>query len=281
MSTVSLVKMEDMSLQHWIKETLLPMKWIENVVNCPLVYNADKGRFEAQIIWLPNFLGEGRGWVYFDPYGEDTICVNSVPQTEQTSRIKVYNESGVEITSSNYTINYLDGAIIASGGTSTPEGVPTTVDFCQHYVSVIDGWPGTNPPDTPVVAVEMGAYQKDGYQLGPGRKSSRNVTIHIYATSSAERDDLTEFLYDAFYNRNLVVLDYREGEPLNYDGTYNSNWAGKILQLNNDDDAVFHFRKVRAEPISFRDEWSDLNQWRSKITFVAESYRMGQDFNAL
>lgn len=281
MSQASLLKMEDMSLQHWIKETLLPMKFVEQVVNCPLTYNADKGRFEASIIWLPNFLDEGRGWTYFEPYGYNTICVNSVPQTEQTSRVTVYNENGGVIDRAHYTINYLDGAIIANGGTSTPDGVPTKVDFFQHYVSVMDGWPGTNPPDSPVVAVEMGSFKKGPYQIGPGRTSNRNVTLHIFATSSSERDDLTEFLYDAFYNRNLVVLDYREGEPLNYDGTYNTAWAGSILQLDTGDDALLHFENVRAQPISVREEWSDLNMWRSKVTFVAKSYRMGQDFNAL
>jgi hypothetical protein len=88
-------------------------------------------------------------------------------------------------------------------------------------------------------------------------------------------------LYDALYNRHLAVLDYRQGEPLNYDGTYNTAWTGDILQLSTDDDALFNFRNVRAEPISFREEWSDLNMWRSKITFTAESYRMGLDFNKL
>lgn len=279
--TVTLARMEDMSLQHWIKGTLIPLKWVEKVVNVPLTYNNDKARFEAEITWLPNFLSEGRGWVYFDPYGTDSCVVNSVPASEQTSRVTVYNESGSTIDSTHYTINYLDGAIVASGGTSTPDGVPTTVDFYQYYVSVIDGWPGTDPPDAPLVAVEMGSYQKGPYQIGPGRISRRNMTIHISATSSSERDDLTEFLYDAFYNRHLAVLDFRQGEPLNYDGTYNTNWTGDVLQLNLNDDALFHFRNVRAELIDFRQEWSDINQWRSKVTFVAESYRQGLDFNAL
>jgi len=279
--TATLVRMEDMSLQHWLKGALLPMKWVENIVNVPLVYNADKSRFEAQITWLPNFMSEGRGWVYFEPYGQDSCVTNAVPAEEQTTRVTVYNEVGATIDRSYYTINYLDGAIIASGGTSTPDGVPTTVDFFQYYVSIIDGWPGINPPDAPIVAVEMGAYQKGPYQLGPGRISKRNVIIHIFATSSAERDDLTEFIYDALYNRHLAVLDFREGEPLNYDGTYNTAWAGNVLKLNNNDDALFYFRNVRAEPISFRQEWSDVNMWRSKVTFVAESYRMGLDFNAL
>ena len=124
-------------------------------------------------------------------------------------------------------------------------------------------------------------HQKGPLQIGPGRISSRNVTIHVSATSSSERDDLTEFMYDAFYNRHLAVLDFREGEPLNYDGTYNTAWTGDVLKLNNNDDALFYFRNVRAEPINFREEWSDTNYWRSKVTFVAESYRMGLDFNAL
>ncbi len=278
---VTLARMEDMSLQHWIKGTLLPMKWIEKVVNVPLSYNGDKARFEAEITWLPNFLDEGRGWVYFDPYGQDSCVVNSVPNSEQTTRVTVYNEGGGVIDSSHYTINYTDGAIIASGGTTTPDGIPGTVDFCQNYVSVVDGWPGTDPPPGPLVAVEMGPYQKGPYQLGAGRIAKRNMIIHIFATSSSERDDLTEFIYDALYNRHLAVLDFREGEPLNYDGTYNTNWTGDVLKSNNDDDALFYFRNVRAEPISFRQEWSDINQWRSKVTFVAESYRMGLDFNSL
>jgi hypothetical protein len=281
MTQVSLAKMEDMSLQHWIKETLLPLQWVEQVVNVPLNYSADRGRFEAEIIWLPNFMDEGRGWVYFEPYGTDACVVNSVPQDEQTTRVTVYNESGAVIDRAHYTINYTDGAIIAGGGTTTPDGVPTKVDFYQYQVSTIDGWPGTNPPEAPVIAVEMGGFQKSPYQIGPGRISHRNMTIHIFATSSSERDDLTEFLYDAFYNRNLAVLDYREGEPLNYDGTYNTNWTGDLLKLDNNDDAIFHFRNVRAESLGFRQEWSDLNMWRSKVTFVAESYRMGFDFNTL
>lgn len=279
--TATLARMEDRSLQHWIKGTLLPMRWIEKVVNVPLTYNPDKARYEAEIVWLPNFLDEGRGWVYFDAYGQNSICSNGVPANEQTSRVTVYNQSGGVIDPSHYTVNYLDGAIIASGGTSTPDGTPTTVDFYQHQVATVDGWPGTNPPDAPVVAVEMGSYRKNPYQIGPGRISQRNMTVHVFATDSGQRDDLTEFLYDAFYNRHLVVMDFRQGEPLNYDGTYNTDWQGNVLQLDNNDDALFHFRNVRAELLNFREEWSDITHWRSKITFVAESYRMGLDFNSL
>ena len=145
--TVTLARMEDMSLQHWIKGVLLPLKWVEKVENAPLVFNSDKQRFEAQIIWLPNFMDEGRGWVYFDRAGTDSCVVNDIPTAEQQTRVTVYNENGVPIDASHYTINYLDGAIIAGGGTTTPDGIPTTADFTQYYVSVIDGWPGTNPPD--------------------------------------------------------------------------------------------------------------------------------------
>jgi hypothetical protein len=77
------------------------------------------------------------------------------------------------------------------------------------------------------------------------------------------------------------VFDFRAGEPLSYDGTYNTTWSGTLLQLNLNDDALFYFRDVRAENITGRQDWSDLNRWRSKISFTMESYRDGLDFNAL
>ncbi len=279
--TVTLARMEDMSLQHWIKGALLPLKWVENVTNVPLVFNADKARFEADIVWLPNFLDEGRGWVYFDPVGAGSCVVNSIPSTEQTTRIEVLNETGGTISSSNYTVNYADGAIVASGGTTTPDGVPTTIEFVQYYVSIIDGWPGTEPPTPPVVAIELLNYDKQPFQLGGGRKAVRNGAMHIFATSSSERDDLTEFLFDAIYNRHIPVLDFREGEPLNYDGTFNTTFSGSLLQLNTNDDSIFYFRNVKATYINARQDWSDLNRWRSKVTFTMESFRDGLDFNAL
>lgn len=279
--TITLMRLEDQSLQHWIKGALIPLKWVEKVTNVPLVYNPNKSRFEAQIVWLPNFLEEGRGWVYFDAVGTGSCVLNSIPTAEQSSRITVYNAVGGTISSAHYIVNYSDGAIVASGDTTTPDGVPTTIDFTQYYVSVIDGWPGTEPPELPIVAVELGPYDKQPFQLGGGRKAVRNGTIHIFATSSAERDDLTEFLFDALYNRHIPVLDFREGEPLNYDGTFNTSFSGPILQLNTNDDSIFYFRDVKAEPIHVRGNYTDINRFRSRIMFVMESYRDGLDFNAL
>ncbi len=280
--TVSLLRMEDMSLQHWLKDVVLPLKWIEKVLDVPLSYHSGRQRFEAEVIWLPNFLNEGRGWVFFEPTGTASCVISDIPSTEQSTRITVKNESGTTITSSLYTVNYLDGAIILPGGAATTaEGVPTTVDFFQYYVSLIDGWPGTTPPALPLVAVEISGFDKRPFQLGGGRKSVRGVNIHVFATSSAERDDLTEFIYDALHSRHIPVFDFREGEPLNYDGTYNTTWSGSLLQLNNNDDALFYFRDVKVDNITGRQDWSDLNRWRSKISFVMESYRDGLDFNAL
>jgi len=280
--TVTLARMEDMSLQHWIKEAILPLKWVERVTNVPLNYNSEKGRFEAEIRWLPNFLDEGRGWVYFDVVSTTECVTTAIPTVEQLTRVTVYNESSAVISDSNYTISYTDGAIIAVGGMTTPQGVPTTVDFTQYYVSVVDGWPGTEPPAPPIVAIELGPYTKEGFQLGGGRKAIRTGTFHIFATSSAERDDLTEFLYDAIYNRHIPVIDYRGGEPLNYDGTFNDSYVGDLLQLNNNDEAIFNFCDVKAEPINLRrSDVNDLNRFRSRVTFTMESYRDGIDFMAL
>ena len=280
--TVTLAKLEDMSLQHWLKEVILPIKWTERVVNNPLTFSPERERFEADITWFPNFMQDGRGWVYFEAVTSGTLVPNSPPTAEQTTQVEVRNASGGVIDSSFYTINYKDGAIIASGGTTTPDGVPTEVDYSQYYVSLLDAWPGVDPPDAPIVAVEMGPYKKEGRQLGGGRKAIRTFTIHLFATSSSERDDLTEWLYDSFFQRHLPVVDYRDGEPLKYDGTFNSSYTGDLLKLDNNDDALFYFDKVIAEPININfGEIDDINRFRAKITLTASSYRDGIDFNAL
>ncbi len=280
--TITLARMEDMSLQHWIKDVVIPLKWVEKVINASLTFNSDKSVYEAEVKWLPSFLDEGRGWVFFDPAGTGSCVVSDIPTTEQSTRVAVKNESGTTITASLYSINYADGSIILPGGaTTTAEGTPTTIDFYQYYVSVIDGWPGTEPPEPPIVAIEMKSYAKHPFQIGGGRKSVRNIAIDIFSTSSAERDDLTEFLYDALYNRHIPVFDFREGEPLDYDGTFSTTWSGTLLQLNTNDDSLFYFRNVKVENITGRQDWSDLNRWRSRITFEMESYRDGLDFNAL
>lgn len=279
--TTTLMKSEDQSIQHWLKEAVLPLRWVEDVLHAPLTYSPERQRFESEIIWLPNFLDEGRGWVYFDEVDLANCVFTSIPITEQTSRIVVFNENGAVISRSNYQINYKEGAIVASGGTTTPQGVPTTIHFTQHYVSLIDGWPGTDPPDPPIVAIATENFDKQPFQLGGGRKSVRRYSIHVFATSSAERDDLTEFLYDSLFNKHIPILDYRDGEPLNYDGFYNPTYSGTLLTLNNNDDALLYFRNVKAEYVNARQDWSDVNRWRSKITFTAESYRDGLDFNAL
>jgi len=283
MTTMSLARLEDMSLQHWLKGALLPLQWVEKVTNVPLVYNSEKARFEAQIVWLPNFLSEGRGWVYFDPVGSNSCVATSVPNTEQTTRITVYNETGSVIGASNYIVNYLEGAIVTSGTnpTTTISGVPTTIDFTQHYVSVLDAWPGTQPPTLPIVAIETGMHKKLPYQIGPGRKAVRSCTAHIFATSSAERDDLTAFIFDALYLRHIPVIDFRQGEPLNYDGTYNKSFTGDLLILNNNDDSVLYFDNLRAEEINKRANFTDINRWRSTVTFDMFTYRDGLDFNIL
>lgn len=278
--TTTLMKLEDSSVQHWLKEAILPLKWVERVQNVPLTFSPERQRFEAEIVWLPNFLDEGRGWVYFDNVGAQSCVLNSVPTQEQTTRVEVFNEGGSTIDSSHYDINYLDGALTISGST-TPQGTPTTVTFTQHYVSLIDGWPGTEPPDPPIVAVQTENFDKHPFQIGGGRKAVRRYSIHIFATSSSERDDLTEFIHDALYNRHIPVIDYREGEPLTYDGFFNPTYSGALLTLNNNDDALLYFRDIRAEYVNARPEWSDLNKWRSRISFTMESFRDGLDFNVL
>jgi len=282
MSTMSFARMEDMSVQHWLKGALLPLEWVEKVTSVNLSFNNEFQRYEADIVWLPNFLSEGRGWVYFDPVGTSTCVSSTVPTTEQTTRITVYNENHSVINSSNYILNYIHGSLtVSGGGLVTPQGTPTSIDFTQHYVSLLDAWPATQPPELPIIAIETGMHQKDPYQIGPGRKSVRGVTAWIFATSSSERDDLTDFMLNALYLRHIPVVDFRQGEPLTYDGTFNHSYTGPLLATSPNDDSILYFDKLKAEQINARHSWNDMNRWRSKLTFEMWTYRDGFDFNIL
>jgi hypothetical protein len=141
-----------------------------------------------------------------------------------------------------------------------------------------------------VVVVDILGTDKVGYQLGHGKKESRKVEIHIFASSTAERNDLMEVLYDSLFLKSVPIYDFNSGSVLDYDGT----WYGRKNNLDKDTTlfdrttmsgvSMLMFNNVSARHISLplvmsrgRSEimLSDLNAYRSKITFDMFSYNDG------
>jgi len=296
------LRKEDLSLYHYIKnvvlqdfieqETYRPLEIIDSA-SCDItgyVYN-------TLTDMVPSPTDRGRGWVYLDTCsGTTTICNLNVsgnelgaPYTtayglkEQSNRIIVYGASDSVIDESEYIVDYIDGRIVTSGTV-----IPTHVDYYFNYVSVVDEWAAIEAADPPVVVLDVMGTDKGGYQLGGGKKVVRKVDIHVFATNTAERNDIVETIYNGLYLKCAPLYDFPEGSPLEYDGTWygrketmnklttlfdNSEVSGYVGNLKFDNIVARHVNLPLIMTRS-RDEvmLSDLNAYRSKISFDLVSY---------
>lgn len=308
------LRREDLSLYHYIKDTAL-RSFIEKEeqISLELMGNIScTGTYvyEAVTDTLPDPIDRGRGWVYFDCPDVDAngdciyrpnTCVpefittsgtdvqgnkcNGTP--EQLGRVVVYDSNLVEITDVPYIIDYIDGRIIFP----TSDIVPKYVDYYWNYISVVDEWAAVEAADPPVVVIDMSQTDKEGYQLGGGKKVIRKVDIHVFAGSTAERNDIVETIHDSLYLKSAPIYSFATGDVLDYDGTFygrktNSN---KLTSLFNrttlNDTREVHggmtFNKVSSKHVNLplvmslnRNEvmLSDLNAYRSRVSFEVEVY---------
>jgi hypothetical protein len=259
------LRREDLSLHHYIKNHIL-QDFIEAEEDVSLSYVAEESIpgssyvYEAQSIMDPPPVSKGRGWVYLD---------NPTDVTEQTSSgtITVRDSSGVVISSSNYNVDYIDGRIICG----SPSIVPATVSYEFHYVSTVDEWGNIEAADVPVVAIGISSFVKQGFQLGAGKFVSRRVDLNIFASNQAEKDDLSECLYDGLYLKSCAYQLYPKGTMLDWDGIWNDDFEYATISGS----SSLKFDNVESRTIKptlmvpSRDSvmLSDLNRYRSRISF--------------
>ena len=284
------LRKEDLSVYLYLKDLVLS-EFIEYQEADELVYSNNLSStttdvYEIASTAFPSPFERGRGLVYFDEGLENECMVNTTTYSgtaEQSNRITVYDSSMNIIDDTNYIIDYVDGRVIMVNQGITP----TYIDYYWNYTSVVDEWSAITAADPPVIVVDMHGTNKMGYQLGPGKKIVRHVIIHIFSTSPAERNDLTETLYDNLYHHGCPLYDFPQGSVLDHDGTF----FGRRYNLNKDETLFdrttvsgtsrLTFENVVAKNINLplamskgRDEvmLSDLNAYRAKITFDLWSY---------
>jgi hypothetical protein len=296
------LRKEDLSLYHHIKNVVL-QDFIEQETYRPIEIIDSASCYEVGYVYatltdmLPSPTDRGRGWVYLDTCsGTTTICnLNAsgseleYPYTtasglkEQSNRITVYDAGDSVIDESEYMVDYIDGRIVTSGTVT-----PTHVDYYFNYVSVVDEWAAIEAADPPVVVLDIMGTDKKGYQLGAGKKVVRKVDIHVFATNTAERNDIVETIYDGLYLKCAPLYDFPEGSPLEYDGTWNGRkeTMNKLTTLFNNREISGYVGNLKFENVTTRhvnlplimtrsrDEvaLSDLNAYRSKISFDLVSY---------
>ncbi len=313
------IRKEDLSLYYYIKDMIL-QDFIEKEEDILLQFVSsasceDEGFYvyEALTSMAPEPTDRGRGWVYFDtcsgtvcnlPYLGSTFSGTRDDQRdyllgdelfpttsglkEQSNRVVVYDADGYVIPESEYLIDYMDGRVVTSGTVT-----PVYVDYYWNYISVVDEWAAIEAADPPVVVLDIMGTDKTGYQLGAGKKIVRKVDIHVFATNTAERNDIVETIYDGLYLRNTLLYDFEKGSILDYDGT----WYGRKENMNKlttlfsretvtgylGTHCALQFDNVTARHVNLplimtrsRDEvmLSDLNAYRSKISFDLVSWTL-------
>ena len=303
---------EDLSLYYYLKELVL-IDFVEIDEMATLSYvpelsthdndvdpSTNSFVYETLTEVLPNPTARGRGWRYFDTVSGTDGSIdlhNPFPLVsgtnvngdqifgipEQSNMVTVYDASLNIVDSSNYIIDYIDGRIITSGTCN-----PTYVTYHWNYVSVVDEWAAIEAADPPVVVIDMQGVDKEGYQLGGGKKVIRKVEIHIFASNMAERNDLVETIYDGLYLKSCPLYDFPLGGVLDYDGTWfgrkeNPNKLTSLFDRTIVSNVIgnLEFDKVTARHVNLpllmtrsRNEvmLSDLNAYRSKISFDLISY---------
>lgn len=295
-----LLRKEDLSLYHYIKDVVLG-DFVEQEDLCdlkllPELCGANSYVYEYVSSLEPSPTERGRGWRYFDPPSGGLPCepFPSVSGTngdgdpalgtpEQSLCVFVYETtlSGLGVVPwEEYMIDYIDGRIISSRQLNSPR-----VTFKWNYVSLVDEWAAIEAADPPVVVLDLNGTDKIGYQLGGGRKTTRKVDIHIFASNTAERNDITEAIYDGLYLKSCSIYDFPTGSVLDYDGTFygrkdlqpgsnkltylfDRGTVGSVSKLNFD---AVTSRHVSLPLVMTRgtDEvmLSDLNAYRSRISF--------------
>ena len=301
------LRKEDLSLYYYIKDVVLrDFIEIEEYVSLSLMAesctNDSSYVYEITDDLATSPFERGRGMCYFDAPTNGTTCepYTAVSGTdgdgnvaygipEQSDRVVVY-ETSVSgtldvIPCDDYMIDYVDGRIVTDRELNLPK-----VTFYWNYVSLVDEWSVIEASEPPVVVVDVSGTDKYGYQLGGGKRTVRKADIYVFASNTAERNDIVETIYDGLYNRSCSLCDFSTGTVLDYDGTFYGRKTAespdnKLTYLFNRS-SICNISSLRFENVVARHVnlplvmtkgtdavmLSDLNAYRSKISFDLESY---------
>lgn len=241
-----MIRKEELSIFNYIRDIVLS-NYIILEEGVPLVYNHRLSSntsfvYELGISTKPAPYDIGRGFTYFDDpndmdsvgyspcdlyplvsgtvYGSDEVVLGT---PEQSNRIKVYDEDRELISDYNYLVDYVDCRIVTSGTVN-----PAFIDYSWNYVSLLDDWEKMTTVETPIVVVNLSNSNKKGYQLGGGSRVVRNLVLYVFCNNSIEKKEITDVLYDGFYNKTVPIYKYPLGTVLDYDGT----WYGRKINKN-------------------------------------------------
>jgi hypothetical protein len=254
MRPIPYLRIYDASIVNYLKYQVLPLNFTEYIQDEPLVFSAELNGYVAVTAMEPSPTSRGRGWALFDEQivnGRTVVDVTS----EQSAQVTVTGAS-------SYTIDYPGGRILS------PDSPPSTVSYSWYYVSLVEGWPGIDPPPLPCVAVDIDQTTKTGYQLGGGSKDIIKGTVYVFASNETEKKEITDVIYQSLYSRTLPVRNWHEGSYLDFNGTYTGFSPTTVSGLS-----TGAFVDVKANLAGPRFDWSEINRHRAQVDFTFEVYK--------
>lgn len=282
------LRKEDYSVYLYIKDTVLkPFMEFQEKDPVSLLPELSQGTtlvYQIDTELMPSPFDVGRGLVHFDEDFDSCLvnCTTCSGSSEQIERVIVYDAALNVIPGTSYMIDYVDGRIITASGL-----IPAYVDYYWYYVSVVDEWPAVQAAGPPVIVLDLYGTDKGGYQLGGGKLVARKGNIHIFASSSAERKDIQEVLFEGMFNKNCPLYALDKGAVLDFDGTFHGrrNTPNKESTLFSRETVAnisnLYFEDVSARHVGLpilmtsaieESRLSNLNAHRAKISFDLVSY---------
>ena len=226
---------EDLSLTNYIKNYVL-REFIETET-APLTLSKDSSNnsyvYQSVSSMHPLPTSRGRGWCYLD---------NPFDTTEQQNSVVVHDRFGAVVDPSNYIVDYLDGRVIFADQSI----IPVSVSYRWHYISVLDEWNILPTSQIPVVVIDISGFKKEGFQFSAGKRVPRDVVFHIFATDTAERDVISESIYDGIYLQSCPNQQFPQGYMIEWDGTWNQHYEYAIPL----DASPLKFEKVDASSVT-------------------------------
>ena len=257
---MQLVRKEDLSLHQYVKNIVL-QDYVETETTT-LTYLEDQSSigsyvYQTESTMSPTPTSLGRGWRYVD---------SPADIAEQQNSIIVYDQDGIVIDVDSYMIDYVDGRIIMPNSIITP----TSVTYSWNYIAIVDEWSVVESSELPVVVIDISGFSKEGFQLGAGKKVPRQINMHIFATDTAERDDIMETIYDGLYLMSCANQDFSSGTMLDWNGTFNQDYEYATISGSSNlkfDDVEARSIFVPLMSIPNRDVTllSDLNRYRGRV----------------
>jgi len=216
---------------------------------------------------MPNPFQRGRGLYFYDKISTPSGIVVDNSQ-EQSSIVTVYDIADSVLSNTDYKIDYKNGKVTRLNGAA-----PAKISYEFPYVAVLDAYEENRESDKldlPFIAVETSGQEPlTPLEIGGGKITDRVTKISVYAKSTSERDDIVQTLLDNLEERCCMLIDFNlNGFPLNYDGTFNSDFIPVQLEKSS---RIF-FEKVTNFDVPGTRDFTYGERYKSVVSLSMRVY---------